>query len=296
MEIGGYALGQRLDSRRMPELSDAEYALLPRQFDGERIFHAGSAEFRARACDVVLGVIHDRIYKIAVQFLYESSDAASGALSDLARECAQEFGKAASSVGDTARWDTGFGNVVLDVRSGAGQHAVNLFLTSGELIQAARAATGMKRSGLRGISWEPAQHTDQENVQWAWLRAVEWSHWPLFVTLPIVPVMLLIYPLWLIVVVLLACELVWSQVRYRVVSSRWATAAALGATARWITGPVSAVVLATHGRWVVAVVALFWPGIAPLVGVITRPQIGRIQEEFLQTLGYADTSINPRGA
>jgi hypothetical protein len=28
--------------------------------------------------------------------------------------------------------------------------------------------------------WNPDRHPDEENLRWAWLRAIEWKHWPLF--------------------------------------------------------------------------------------------------------------------
>ena len=57
--------------------------------------------------------------------------------------------------------------------------------------------------------WKTAEHTEEENKRWCWLRACEWGQWPLFVSQPIIPPLLLFaahndlcrrYPGWLVVV------------------------------------------------------------------------------------------------
>jgi hypothetical protein len=41
--------------------------------------------------------------------------------------------------------------------------------------------------------WNPSQHSNDDNVRWSWLRAVEWIQWPLFMSQPVVPVLLYFY-------------------------------------------------------------------------------------------------------
>lgn len=141
--------------------------------------------------------------------------------------------------------------------------------------------------------WNPAAHSDQENLQWCWLRAVEWCHWPLFLSLAVAPALLIFVPLLPLLLVLFIAEFAWSPVRYRWVSARWAGAAAVVARGRWITGPVSALVLGLQGRWVAAFLALFWPFVVPLLGSLTRSRIGLVQVELMRQLGYSPTPDNP---
>lgn len=297
MRIGGYALGDVLEESSLPELTEAEYALLPREFEDERIFRAGSADFRGRPCEVVLGAIKGRIYKIAAQFECDSPAAAAVVYADVEKHCAREFGLSATNEAATVVWNTDFGNVVLDRRSALDQHAVSLFLTSRELVgQASRSPGGRRPSRYIALGWQASHHTNDENLRWAWLRAVEWGHWPLFWSLPVVPLLLLIYPLWQICAMLVVCELAWAPVRYRFVSIRAATAAVIASSTRWVTGPGSAFLLMKHGRWVIAFIALFWPFIAPVLGMMMPPQIGRIQTQFMRRLGYEPTDTNPLGA
>lgn len=44
--------------------------------------------------------------------------------------------------------------------------------------------------------WNPAEHSDQENLTWCYLRAIEWCAWPAFVSHPFIPILFLFVP-WL---------------------------------------------------------------------------------------------------
>jgi hypothetical protein len=41
--------------------------------------------------------------------------------------------------------------------------------------------------------WNSGEHSDEENIRWSWLRAVEWLEWPLFISQPVVPILLYFY-------------------------------------------------------------------------------------------------------
>jgi hypothetical protein len=38
--------------------------------------------------------------------------------------------------------------------------------------------------------WRVAEHSDSENSRWILLRSIEWVQWPLFISQPIVPILL----------------------------------------------------------------------------------------------------------
>ena len=44
------------------------------------------------------------------------------------------------------------------------------------------------------MGWNPGQHSDDDNLRWSWLRAVEWGRWPVFLSQPIGPVLLIWLP------------------------------------------------------------------------------------------------------
>ena len=105
--------------------------------------------------------------------------------------------------------------------------------------------------------------------------------------------LLLIWSPWALMAALFCLNLIWLPFRYRLVSVQWADAAASIALLRWISSPVAATLLAVSGRWALAVLALFWPFVVPILGVLTRPQVGRLQLEFMRRLGYEPTDLNP---
>jgi hypothetical protein len=141
--------------------------------------------------------------------------------------------------------------------------------------------------------WNPREHSDQQNLQWSWLRAVEWGHWPLFLSLPIAPLVLPTHGLLAVAAVLIILDIAWSALRYHWISAEWANIGALFATLRWVSGPGAAIWLLIRHQWFLAVLALFWPFFVPLLGAISRAQVGRIQLEFMRQLGYEPMSDNP---
>ena len=143
------------------------------------------------------------------------------------------------------------------------------------------------------MAWNPTEHSNDENLRWAWLRAVEWGQLPLFVSTPVAPLLFLLYPPMAVVAGVFELSVVWMTARYRIVSVQLASAITVAASAGWITVPFATVLLLLRHRWGVAVFALFWPMIAGALGALTRPQVGRIQMAFMRALGYHPTSINP---
>jgi len=98
---------------------------------------------------------------------------------------------------------------------------------------------------------------------------------------------------WTLMITLLILNLLWLGLRGRFVSVTLADAAVMIAMLRWITGPLAALLLFTRGRWTLALLALFWPFIVPVLSIIARPRVGPIQAEFMRRLGYEPTPINP---
>jgi hypothetical protein len=108
--------------------------------------------------------------------------------------------------------------------------------------------------------WKPEQHSDDENLRWAWLRAVEWRHWPLFVSQPAVPVILYFYPWqWVIGAVVLATFTWWFMVAPRLTP---ATSIDISVYFVWLRFPISPLMawwIWEKGDHWTAALALFWP-------------------------------------
>jgi len=137
--------------------------------------------------------------------------------------------------------------------------------------------------------WDPNNHSDDENLRWSWLRAVEWGSWPTFVSQPIVPIVFLFFRWWSVLVVITAANLLWKAfVTYRVVSVDLAFLGEHFARLKWIASILACYLLWRNGAKGTALLALFWPFLAGFVPPISA-QIGVIQQMFMQRLGYEST-------
>lgn len=136
--------------------------------------------------------------------------------------------------------------------------------------------------------WNPAEHSDQENLTWSYLRAIEWNAWPVFVSQPIIPILFLFWP-WLIVIVsLVILNLIWAfLVRHNFVVPHLAYFAPLFVQLKWVTVPVAVVILMIRGNYILAAVSLFWPLLAGIVGYVPGSLVGKTQKMFMASLGYA---------
>jgi hypothetical protein len=138
--------------------------------------------------------------------------------------------------------------------------------------------------------WNPKENTDQENLQWAWLRAVEWGSWPMFILQPVAPIALLFFPWWSVILVLMVMNATWSFfVRYQFVIPSFAFWGAIFVRIKWITIPFATYLLWRNDMRGIAALALFWP-LVILIIPHSSTQIGIIQTMFMQCMGYEPTN------
>jgi len=152
------------------------------------------------------------------------------------------------------------------------------------------------------MAWNPIHHSAEENTKWSWLRAVEWIEWPLFLSQPVVPVLLYFYPWPSVLGVTALTGFLW---RLLVVPNFISTAlAGLGpvfVVLKYVTAPVIAFLLWRQNEPWIAALALLWPLAGPFVlQLVIGPfyalfaqsargkasQIGIVQERFMAALGY----------
>ena len=146
--------------------------------------------------------------------------------------------------------------------------------------------------------WHAKEHSDDTNILWSWIRAIEWINWPIFVTQPIMPVLLYLYPMsWdKLVIGLIILNVAWHvSVPKRFVSVHLADFGSVFVHLKWISCPTGAYLIWGYGHPYHAIAALLWP-IAVLViqtavnvplGLLFRTtDIGPIQDRFMLRLGY----------
>jgi hypothetical protein len=135
------------------------------------------------------------------------------------------------------------------------------------------------------MTWNPAEHSDDDNLQWCWLRAVEWGRWPIFLSQPLAPALLIWFPWQAVVVGVIIANLLWAFfIRYRFVSAGAADAGVLFVLLKWLSWPVATFYLFHVGRKPECWVALAWPVLIFVIGAFPTTQVGRIQVWFMQAL------------
>ncbi len=134
--------------------------------------------------------------------------------------------------------------------------------------------------------WNPAEHTDEENLKWSWLRAVEWGRWPIFVSQIYAPIMLLFLTWPAVIIAVVLSNILWAiLIRYHHVSVGAASTAAVLTRLKWVICPVAAIFLLVSGNIANAFFALFWPLVIFIIGAVPTVQVGKIQKMFMARLG-----------
>ena len=144
------------------------------------------------------------------------------------------------------------------------------------------------------MAWNPTEHSNDENLQWCFLRAVEWGRWPIFLSQPIAPVLLIWFSWREVILAVFAANLLWAMfIRYRFVSVGAADAATFVVLLKWLLWPTATAYLFDTGRKPECWVALAWPVLIFVIGAFPSTRIGRIQTKFMFALGYEPTEVNP---
>jgi hypothetical protein len=150
-----------------------------------------------------------------------------------------------------------------------------------------------KRICLRNVTmWRTAEHSDEDNLRWCWLRAVEWGRWPIFISQPLAPLLLLWLPWTIVVAGTVVLNILWATfIRYRFVSARAAFVGAVLVLLKWVTWPGATAYLFVQGRRPECWFAASWPLLIFVLGAFPSTAIGRIQVSFMRALGYEPAEI-----
>jgi hypothetical protein len=127
--------------------------------------------------------------------------------------------------------------------------------------------------------------TDEEIRRMLWLRAVEWSNWPAFVSGAVAPILLLWIPWWKVLLGVVAINTLWAAVRHRIHSLKIANLVAILVTpGQWVVTLICMLAQAVHRHWALAALSLCWPF---LCGLISFPggNLVLIQHSFASELG-----------
>jgi hypothetical protein len=130
-------------------------------------------------------------------------------------------------------------------------------------------------------------YTEPQLHRWLTLRALEWANFPAFVSRPIVPLLLVAYPWYFVLVGLLAAEILWCAVRYSFVSIVLARAAVFLSLVAYPAAVICAGYLFWHHRWGVGALAFLWPILASVFQLPAK--VGMLELALAKRIGYAPT-------
>ena len=129
--IGEYRIDAPVEGiAGLREFSPAVYAVMGRQFEGEKNYFGLPVEFLGRQWDLMLGTVNGRIYKVAPLLEARSKQEANPIAMETLRYCTKRLGNPISQKTGLFTWDTTDGNVILQTTETAEGLAINLFVTT----------------------------------------------------------------------------------------------------------------------------------------------------------------------
>lgn len=132
-----------------------------------------------------------------------------------------------------------------------------------------------------------SNYTHIEIEQYLLLRAIEWSNFPNYLSQPLVPILLMFYPWYLVIPSVLGVNVLWSLLRYKFINAE--IACLVVTPIRILTWPSAigcAIALLMHEFYGTAFLALIWPAI---VGYFSIPaKYGVIEREIGSQLGFKE--------
>ncbi len=306
--IGNYYLTQSINiAYGLEEFSVEEYRLaeesgMKRIFEDEKIFNGENAEFAGILWEsTIIGSTKGQIYKIALQIISTDDNLRAKLILDtVLRNMNREFGRHSKhpSHSDKYFWDTLDGNILLDMQSRFNFHSVQIIVTSNSVrtqanvelvnqlednLKQAKQRDFTKQSNIHGQN----KYSDEENLKWCLLRGTEWGDWPLFITQPIVPILLLYFHWWNIIFTLVALTWMWALIRYKYVSVILARYGAYFVFSKWFVSVGIAIYFLTKEQYFLAVFSGFYPLILIVIMFFVPPtKIGVLQNKFMYKLGY----------
>jgi hypothetical protein len=143
------------------------------------------------------------------------------------------------------------------------------------------------------LGWDPRIHSGEDNLRWSWLRAVEWGRWPIFLSQPLAPVLLIWWPWREVILAVFVANCIWAVfIRNHFASRGMALLGVYVVATRWLTWPASVIYLFFEHKNPEASIALAWPLLILPIGAFTPPRIGRIQAAFMRCLRRAGARID----
>lgn len=129
--IGTYKLDMSIENcKGLIELTSEEYAVFPREFEGEKIYKASHVSFLGYTWNMEIGTVGGKIYKLALWLEFISQKHANQAAMKVLEYCRSKIGEPTEQQTDLFIWDTADGNTILQTAFAGNRYVVNFFSTS----------------------------------------------------------------------------------------------------------------------------------------------------------------------
>ncbi len=200
----------------------------------------------------------------------------------------QEFGQPTEQKGEFTYWDTDWGNIIYAQTK---ERFFALHFTSSSvahnlsLPEIAKSLSFPLLAKLkRSFFWNLIDYTEEEIRRWLWLRAIEWTAWPTFISQPIVPVLFIFFTWWHVLITLLLVNVVWTFIRYRYVNFYLAQMGTFFVLLKWPASILSCIYLLIERRYGLAILTLLWPLVAGIIGIPGK--VGKVELLLAKKIGY----------
>jgi hypothetical protein len=257
-KIENYYLNQPVnEAPDLKEYTTKEYQMFEmagwvKMLEDEKIYHGKETNFNGNLWNTVIGSTNGKIYKISLQIIDSDKERLENIFKSTLNYIIKEGGKynehTILPIGERYILDAPEGNVIYERLSKLGQDCINIFLTSNLIRkQTKNNSLGFFKIKSQKINqflgWNPLEHSDEENLRWSWLRAVEWGIWPAFLSGPIVPLLLPFFEWWKVIGIVVVLTVLWSFIRYKYVNLTMASFGVYFVSLKWVVCPAVAIYL-----------------------------------------------------
>jgi hypothetical protein len=130
-----------------------------------------------------------------------------------------------------------------------------------------------------------------EFVQASWLRSVEWQKWPVFMSQPLIPVLIAFFPIWQVACGIVIAGWLWLLVRNRYINYQLMQFGALWVRLKWPVIAVMSLYFGVHRVWDHMILSMLTPlATLPLSMLVPPGQTGLIQKKLWENVGFDPTS------
>jgi hypothetical protein len=126
-------------------------------------------------------------------------------------------------------------------------------------------------------------YTDEEVRSLLYLRAVEWSAWPAFISQLAVPILVIFYTWYYVLLIVYGIGIVWCLLRYQI--ALFILAFRVSQIVVWLKWPITLAVsiyLLLQGQYIAGFISLIYPFLSGIMGIPGK--VGVIQSIFAKQI------------